>query len=127
MTISGRIKWDLPQEGRFSGGILVFHFFGDDPGPDPSRHAIAVWVSRGSRSRAETGEYTFRADSKGGTDTSFRMKVRNFQIERGEGERRFKEAIGRRAVYVKLWLENLGAEPKMLAREVHTDPAAGWF
>jgi len=130
MTITGRIEWDLPQEGRLSGGVLVFHFFGDDPGPDPSRHAIGIWVSRGARTRAETSEYTFRADTRDGTVTDFCMKVRNFQIERHEGERRHKEDLGRGSVYVKLWLENLGnlgAEPKILAKEVHTNPAAGWF
>jgi len=127
MTITGRIEWDLPQDERLSGGVLVFHFIGDDPGPDSNRHAIGVWVSRGAWSRAETSEYTFRADTKGGTETDFRMKVRNFQIERGEGERRVKEALGQGSTYVKLWLENLGAEPKILAKEVHTNPAAGWF
>jgi hypothetical protein len=121
MTITGRINWQLPEEKGLNGGILVIHFFSDVPGPDPKRHAIGVWVSRGPRSRLETKEFEFRADTKGGTETEFRIKLRKFHIERDDGGHGPNENRGTEKVYARLLLENISAEPRLLTSDVHTN------
>ena len=127
MTVTGRINWNLPSEGHLNGGILVVSFRGEDPGPDESRHGIAVWVSRG-RTRSSTDQYVFQADTADGAATDFRMVVRNHRLNIGGVlKRRFNEDAGKDEIYAFIVLQNVAGEPAQLSNRVRTNTVTGWF